>query len=375
MPFTEYSKKRNEMLICGRMAISKLHIEDFLGMIDLHPVLDVRSPGEYLHAHIPGAISFPLFNDEERKEVGTSYKQQSREDAIKIGLDYFGPKMRSMVEEAEQLLVENNKKHKERSKTILVHCWRGGMRSGAVAWLLDLYGFKVYVLVGGYKSFRRWTLSQFEKEYPFIMLGGYTGSGKTEVLKELERKKEVVIDLEAIAAHKGSAFGAFGQDEQPTQEMFENFLGLELKEALARTIGSKSIWLEDESQRIGLINLPNAFWDSMRRAPLYFLELDFEQRLDNIVEGYGKFEKEKLINAIIRIQKRLGPLETKTAINHLLEDNIKECFRILLWYYDKYYTRSLNTRENFKKQFLTINCQAIDTKENASKLLELKQPA
>ena len=157
--------------------------------------------------------------------------------------------------------------------------------------------------------------------------------------------------------------------------MFENFLGLELKEALARTIGSKSIWLEDESQRIGLINLPNAFWDSMRRAPLYFLELDFEQRLDNIVEGYGKFEKEKLINAIIRIQKRLGPLETKTAINHLLEDNIKECFRILLWYYDKYYTRSLNTRENLKKQLLTINCQAIDTKENASKLLELKQPA
>ena len=152
------------------------------------------------------------------------------------------------------------------------------MRSGAVAWLLDLYGFKVYVLVGGYKSFRRWTLSQFEKEYPFIMLGGYTGSGKTEVLKELERKKEVVIDLEAIAAHKGSAFGAFGQDEQPTQEMFENFLGLELKEALARTIGSKSIWLEDESQRIGLINLPAVAGELYRSARVLRLFTRHERR-------------------------------------------------------------------------------------------------
>src|SRR5690348_9334071 len=129
------------------MPIKKLSITEFLKLSHQHPVLDVRSPGEYSHAHIPGAYSLPLFTDEERKVVGTTYKQQSREAAIKVGLDYFGPKMRSMVEEVEKLC------EKRGGKTVLVHCWRGGMRSAGVAWLLDLYGFKVYTLVGGYKFF------------------------------------------------------------------------------------------------------------------------------------------------------------------------------------------------------------------------------
>ena len=161
------------------MAVQKIHIEEFLLLAKEHPVLDVRSPGEYAHAHIPGALSFPLFSDEERKVVGTTYKQQSREDAIKVGLEYFGPEMRGMVERAESILAQHNKKRKAKNKTLLVHCWRGGMRSGAVAWLLDLYGFEVYVLSGGYKVFRRWVLAQFERDFKFMMLGGYTGSGKT----------------------------------------------------------------------------------------------------------------------------------------------------------------------------------------------------
>lgn len=336
----------------------------------MHPVLDVRSPGEYQHAHIPAALSFPLFTNEERAVVGTLYKQRSREEAIKEGLDYFGPRMRPMVEHAEAILAGRTTKGRPPGKTLLVHCWRGGMRSGAVAWLLDLYGFDVYVLAGGYKSFRRWVLAQFEKEYPFKMLGGYTGSGKTEVLKELERKKEVVIDLEALAAHRGSAFGAFGQAEQPGQELFENLLAMQLNSALATGL---PIWLEDESQRIGHINLPNAFWERMRKAPLYFLEVGFEQRLEHIVNGYGAFSREMLINAIIRIRKRLGPLETKTAINHLLEDNLEECFRILLWYYDKYYTRSLRQREQLDELLHSIPCEEVDAKANAEKVRALHQ--
>ena len=162
------------------MAIQKITIEQFLELADQYPVLDVRSPGEYLHAHIPGAYSLPLFTDEERKVVGTAYKQQSRETAIKIGLDYFGVKMRKMVEEVEQLLLDLKPKspenNEENNRTFIVHCWRGGMRSAGVAWLLDLYGFKVYTLVGGYKVYRQWARRQFEKPHSFTILGGYTGS-------------------------------------------------------------------------------------------------------------------------------------------------------------------------------------------------------
>ena len=244
------------------MPIQKLTIEEFLALAQQHPVLDVRSSGEYTHAHIPGAHNLPLFNDEERKAVGTAYKQQSRETAIKIGLDFFGVKMKAMVEEAEKIVggwqLTVGKEQKKVSSTqlavgkghiangnklpaseqrqlrtancVLLHCWRGGMRSAGVAWLLDLYGFKVYTLVGGYKAYRKWVLAQFEKEYNFNIIGGYTGSGKTLLLHELVKEKQTVVDLEALACHKGSAFGAFGEKEQPGQEMFENLLAQRLND-------------------------------------------------------------------------------------------------------------------------------------------------
>ena len=136
------------------------------------------------HAHIPGAYSLPLFTDEERKVVGTAYKQQSRQQAIKIGLKYFGTKMPEMVEQVETIYASHTKgkitEDANQKKTVLVHCWRGGMRSAGVAWLLDLYGFKVYMLAGGYKFFRRWVLHQFDKEHPLNVIGGYTGSGKNQ---------------------------------------------------------------------------------------------------------------------------------------------------------------------------------------------------
>ena len=195
------------------MPVQKISIEEFLSLAKQYPVLDVRSPGEYTHAHIPTAHSLPLFTDEERKQVGTAYKQQSREAAIKIGLDYFGLKMRKMVEEIEGIVrsQESGVKNLQASdselltpNSVLVHCWRGGMRSAAVAWLLDLYGFKVYLLVGGYKAYRKWILEQFEKDYNFNIIGGYTGSGKTLLVHELIKENKTVIDLEGLANHKGS---------------------------------------------------------------------------------------------------------------------------------------------------------------------------
>lgn len=344
------------------MGVKRIEIDAFLRMAKEHPVLDVRSPGEYQHAHMPAAISFPLFTDEERKVVGTTYKQQSREQAIKVGLAFFGPKMVTMVEEAEAIT------RKKKDKKLLVHCWRGGMRSAGVAWLLNLYGFEVYTLIGGYKTFRNWVLQQFEKEYSFKILGGFTGSGKTYILQELARLGNAVIDLEGIASHKGSAFGSINMPPQPSQEMFDNMLALALHEQASSAAAQQGIWLEDESQRIGSINIPHLLWKRIRTSPVYFLEIDFEKRLAHIVEGYGKGDKEKLVNAIMRIQKRLGGLETKTAINYLLEDNIVESFRILLYYYDKLYYKSLHNRDDVHGLLHTIPADEIDAVKLAKHL-------
>ena len=357
------------------MAIQKIGIEEFLQLAKLNPVLDVRSPGEYVHAHIQGAYSLPLFTDEERKVVGTAYKQQGRKTAIKIGLDYFGVKMRNMVEEVESLVKNfGGVAAIETQHCILVHCWRGGMRSAGIAWLLDLYGFKVYTLSGGYKVYRQWVRAQFDKPYTLNILGGYTGSGKTLILKELEHTGHKTIDLEGLANHKGSAFGAFGEKPQPTQEMFENLLADKLYElsALPGTCNFEDVFIEDESQRIGVLNIPTGLWNQMRKSPLLFLDIPFEERLNYLTEEYGKFERANIVNAIIRIQKRLGGLETKLAINYLLENNYRECFSILLTYYDKYYAKGLHNRENLPALLNKIVCVNGDIKSNTQKLIDEK---
>jgi len=358
--------------------ILKTDIEEFLSLALHHPVIDVRSPGEYSHAHIPGAHNLPLFSDEERKIVGTAYKRESREQAIKIGLDFFGVKMRKMVEDTETILkthpitaspaiaaFRSEGGPSAPARCLLVHCWRGGMRSAGVAWLLDLYGFKVYTLKGGYKAYRQWTLQQFSKPYPFHVLGGYTGSGKTIVLHELAKKKHQVLDLEDIANHKGSAFGGLGKTAQPSQEMFENKLALQLSYLGTTT----PVWVEDESRRIGDLNLPADLWNTMRSSPVFFLDIPVEKRLEYIVQEYGKFKKEELVATVMRIRKRLGGLATKNVINHLLEDNITEGFRILLQYYDKFYGHDLHNRNNVDTLLTTIPSDTTNPTVNSSKTL------
>lgn len=393
------------------MPVQKITIEEFLLLAKTNPVLDVRSPGEFSNAHIPNAYNLPLFNDEERAKVGTVYKQQSREEAIKIGLDFFGPNMRGMVEKVEGIVggfglgvsgLDNSKKpistikkkidvkkvelfnsqpanfHPQpvtpKPATILIHCWRGGMRSAAVAWLLDLYGFKVYTLIGGYKTYRNWALEQFVKEYNFRIIGGYTGSGKTLLLHALAKENNSIVDLEGLANHKGSALGALGNLPQPTQEMFENLLAekLALESSALNTKlladyqppTANCIYLEDESQRIGNLQIPIQLWYCMRKAPVYFVDIPFEERLNYLTDEYGIHPKEKLVNAIMRIQKRLGGLETKNAINFLLENNFKESFRILLHYYDKWYTKGLYNRENAEKLIKNIPATLVNTEQN-----------
>jgi len=377
------------IFIVSKVAIQKLTIEEFLQLVQTNPVFDVRSPGEYDHAHIPGAYNLPLFTNDERAVVGTAYKQQGKQPAIKIGLDYFGVKMKAIVEVVEAVVscfplkedilsasagTQRETGNKQQAtRNILVHCWRGGMRSAGIAWLLDLYGFKVYTLIGGYKAYRKWVRDQFEKPQPLTVLGGYTGSGKTIVLHQLQEAGLPVVDLEAMANHKGSAFGAIGQNAQPTQEMFENLLAEKLYEIAGHQVTAGQVlqgaFIEDESQRIGDLKIPDAFWKQMRNSNILFLDIPFEERLNYLTVEYGKAGKEKLVNAIIRIQKRLGGLEAKNAVNFLLEDNHKECFRILLKYYDKWYEKGLYNRESPVELIKKISAEKVNAKENTGLLL------
>ncbi len=351
------------------MPAEKITITELLKQANRYPVLDVRSPGEYSKAHIPGAFSLPLFSDEELKIVGTAYKQESKEAAIKIGLAFFGKKMVQLVEDAEKIIAQHISAGTTGEKAVVVHCWRGGMRSAGMAWLLDLYGIKVYTLTGGYKSFRRWCQLQFARAYPFKIIGGYTGSGKTAILNALKSNGCNVIDLEALAQHKGSVFGHLGEAAQPSQEMFENRLALEL----ATVAGGGDTWLEDESMRIGNISIPPPLFKYLQTRPVYFLEIPFQQRLDYIVNGYGRFEKEQLAESILRIKKRLGGLETKTALLCLEEGNMAGCFSILLRYYDKYYLKGLAQKNGRSPLIQLVIANSTDAVANGKLLLQHRE--
>jgi tRNA 2-selenouridine synthase len=347
------------------MGVEKLSITTFIDLFQNYPTIDVRSEEEYNHAHIPGAMSLPLFSNEERKIVGTIYKQQSREAAIKKGLEFFGPKMKDIIVFVEKLLKEKNID----SKILVIHCWRGGMRSAAIAWLLDLYGFKIYTIIGGYQAYRNWVLAQFKIDWKFNILGGYTGSGKTIILQEFTELKIPFIDLEGIAGHKGSAFGRIGLPPQQSCEMFENTLANELQKN-SILFPNQNIWLEDESQRIGAVSIPHELWLTIRNQNVFFLKIPYEQRFEYIEETYGKLNNEELQEAVLRIKKKLGGLETKLSIEFLQKGNIKEAFRILLHYYDKLYQKALDQRENLNEKLHLIESNKVDSNINAQLMIK-----
>lgn len=313
--------------------VKKLSIDDFLAKAHTLPVIDVRSPGEYDHAHIPGAVSIPLFDNDERAQVGTKYKQAGKDSAVLLGLGLVGPKLADFVKQSRRL----NPQQKE----VLVHCWRGGMRSGSFAWLLDTAGLTVSTLVGGYKAYRNAVLDAFTQPRQLIILGGKTGSGKTDILHELARQGEQIIDLEGIAHHKGSSYGAIGQKTQPKNEQFENLLYQDWRQLAP----NRRIWLEDESRNVGSCFIPMPLWQQMRAAPVAFVDVPKSIRIQRLVQEYTGIDHALLVEATERIRRRLGGKATQDALDALAQHDYATVADLTLSYYDKAYLHGLSQRD------------------------------
>lgn len=337
--------------------VQQLSIKEFLEFSEDYTVIDVRSEKEFAQGHLPNAVNIPILEDEERRVVGTMYKQNSRESAIYKGLELSGPHLTERLRKGVKY-AKNNK--------LLVHCWRGGMRSEFFAFLLHYYGLEPNLLIGGYKSYRTLAHDSFLQKYNIVILAGKTGSAKTELLSLLKEQGEQVIDLEFLARHRGSSFGALAFEESTTQEQFEN----DLFEVLRRLDPTKRVWVEDEGRTIGHKVIPEGIYSQMISASRIVLERTFEERLDHIMKGYAGFKKEDLIAAMIRIGKRLGPQHMKKAIEDLEANDYRSAFAIALKYYDKAYEYLLSKSASESKS--TIEVEGLGLEEIAERLRKLE---
>jgi tRNA 2-selenouridine synthase len=318
------------------------------------PILDGRSPSEYAQGHIPGALSFPLFSDDERAQVGTCYKQVGRDAAVELGFEIAGPKCASLIRAAQQLAPNRH---------LRLHCWRGGMRSGSLGWILETAGFTVKILEGGYKSYRGWVRQVLAKPKPLIVLGGMTGSSKTLILQELAALGEPMLDLEALANHRGSSYGALMLPPQPSTEHYENLLAAQWVQF--KDDDQRPIWLEAESRRVGTCRIPDQLFLQMMAATTIEVTRSVEERLDLLVSLYGEADPQELVTATQRIRKRLGGQRTQAAVEFIQVGNLRAACAIILDYYDRTYRYDLERRS---KTIPQLDITGLSPAESARRL-------
>jgi tRNA 2-selenouridine synthase len=325
-----------------------IDIDDFLKLRSSLRVVDVRSELEFADGHIINATNIPILNNTERAAVGTDYKQKGQLEAIKTGFRLVGPRIVDIVSAAEKVAGANE---------LLVHCWRGGMRSANFCHFVGMAKIPTHQLRGGYKTYRNKVLDSFEAPFTFKVIGGSTGSGKSELLRSLAAKGEQVLDLEKLANHKGSAFGGLMMPEQPTTEQFQN----NLFEEILKLDLTKPIWIEDESIGIGKIFIPEPFWRTMCEAPIIELNVDKSIRVGRLVNEYGGADKNQFLSAMERITKKLGGQHFQKAKEFLLVGDMSSTIDILLTYYDKAYAMGLSKKQNRVKEKISWDGVNIET--------------
>lgn len=327
----------------------------FLLLSESLPVIDVRAPVEYCQGHIPGSFNIPLFDDKGRAAVGTLYKNAGHDAAVKLGYEIANPRKRYYIESIETHVKGNE---------ILIHCWRGGLRSAEMAKFYSLSGYKVHLLTGGYKAYRHYIREALDIPARVVVLGGLTGTGKTDLLKAISNMGAQVVDLEHLACHKGSVFGALGQSPQPTNEQFEN----NLYKVWSQLDLTKPVWFEDESRMIGNVTLPDSIIRQMSRGLLVTVEMQMAKRIRRLVEEYALFEKSMLAAAINKIGERLGGARTQEALEALGSGNFEKVAEITLSYYDKAYQHALSRKKGGK--IVSFGPLGENTEENAAKIID-----
>ncbi len=312
--------------------------------------VDVRAPIEYNEDHIPGAVNLPIFNDEERKEIGTLYKMAGKTDAVKRGTEIGGKRIVEIINSLAEI----------KDREIIIYCARGGMRSGAVASLINSLGIRVYRIIDGYRSYRKMVmdeLSSIKIKPKLFILQGLTGAGKTEILKLLPN----AVDLEDMAGHRSSIFGGIGL-KQNSQKRFETLLWLRLKELENEPF----IIFEGESKKVGNMHIPENIFRQMREAPPIYIETSIERRVEIIKKEYTGFnEDERILKIVNSLRSKLGAVKTDLLISYYNEGNLNEFIKILLLdYYDTLYRHTL---DKFKYLARINNT---DTAEASEKVLE-----
>jgi tRNA 2-selenouridine synthase len=341
-----------------------LLIEDYLQNVfsGNHLLLDVRSESEFFQGRIPGAVNVPLLNDDARKEVGITYKQQGKNAAVEKGFELTGGKFYDFIKTVKNHLSSEQ-------QMVLLYCWRGGMRSSIMSWLLETAGIRTILLKGGYKTYRHWALEQIETGRKIMVLGGKTGNGKTFLLNQLKKSGEQILDLEAMANHRGSAFGAIGMEPQPRQEHFENLIAFEL----GRTNPNQILWIENESRKVGSLKVPDVLFDRMLAAPLIEIVLQYDERINRIEDEYGKFPVEELKANTIKLERSLGGARMKEAVQLLDENKIREWIKMMLEYYDKTYEYGLSLRH--PELITKIDFTPDDVNSTVTKILSVRDAA
>ena len=322
---------------------------------DLHQfdmVIDVRSPDEFAEDHIPGAINYPVLSNEERILVGTMYKQESPFEAKKIGAALIAKRIAHYI--------ENDFINKPKNWNPLIYCWRGGKRSGSMTHILRQIGWNAQILDGGYKSYRRDVvnkLSSLPKEFKYMVVTGQTGSAKSRILEQLSMLGAQVLDLEAIAVHKGSVLGNIPNSPQPSQKKFET----QLVEALERFDTSKVVFVEAESRKIGTLHVPDILLEQMRSSPCIKINATIEARVNYLIHDYAYFINEP--SNLVSTLDFLKELHSKEKLEHwktLAKESqwpllVQE---LLEQHYDALYRRSQNS--NYVNYEKAINYNTAD---------------